>query len=110
MADPCVAAATWIDSDRKPVVERFQRLGQIALRHQHVANTVVGHRQIVPPAGVAGVGFCQPVGNRKPVAERFQRLGQIAASRRPGLSRNKTPALSRKDGGGQKIGYFYFRG
>jgi hypothetical protein len=33
-------------SDREGVAERFQRLRQIALRHQYVADTLVGHRQV----------------------------------------------------------------
>src|SRR5580658_1926395 len=38
---------------------RFQRLQQIALRHQHVANKIARHRQVALPAGVAGVGLRQ---------------------------------------------------
>jgi len=31
----------------------------IALRHQHVADTIVGHRQVALPAGVAGSAFAR---------------------------------------------------
>src|SRR5260370_1420278 len=65
------------------VTEGFQRVGQIALRHQHVADLVVGHRQIALPDRVAAVGLRQTLSDRalsdhEPVAERFQRLRQVA--------------------------------
>src|SRR5260370_26415409 len=50
-------------SDGKPVAERFQRLRQIALRLKHVADSVIGHRQIALPARVAGVGLRQTLRN-----------------------------------------------
>jgi Phage integrase family/Transposase zinc-binding domain len=37
-------------SDAEPVAERFQRLRQIALRNQHVADLVERHRQVALPA------------------------------------------------------------
>jgi hypothetical protein len=36
------------------------------VRHQHVADLVVGHRQVGLPAGVAWVGLRQTVGNGMP--------------------------------------------
>ena len=35
----------------------LQRLCQIALRHQHVTDVVVGDREIALRAGIAGVGL-----------------------------------------------------
>ena len=35
---------------------RLQRLVELALRHQHVADLVVGDRQITLPLGVAAIG------------------------------------------------------
>ena len=56
----------------------LQRLGELALRHQHVADLVVRDRQIALPAGIAGVGLGQALGDGEAVAEGFQRLGEIA--------------------------------
>ena len=39
----------------------LQRAGEVALRDLHVADFLVGHREIAPPAGVAGVGLRQAV-------------------------------------------------
>jgi len=41
----------------EPVAVGPQRLGQGALRHQHVADLVVGHRQVVLPPGMARVSL-----------------------------------------------------
>ena len=48
----------------------FERLGKIALRHQHVADLVVRDREIALPAGIAGVGRGQALGNGEAVADR----------------------------------------
>ena len=52
----------------------FQRLREVALRHQHVADLAVGHREIALPARIAGVGLGQALPNGEAVAEGFQRL------------------------------------
>ena len=65
-------------SNGEAVLVGFQRLGEIALRHQHVADLVVGDGEIALPAGIAGVGLGQAVGNGEAVLVGFQRLGEIA--------------------------------
>jgi hypothetical protein len=41
--------------------EAFQCVGQIAMRHVHVAEPVIRNRQIALPTGVAGVGLRQTI-------------------------------------------------
>ena len=55
-----------------------QRLGQIALRHLHVADPVVRHRQVALPVRIAGIGLCQAVGDGEIRLIGGQRSGQIA--------------------------------
>jgi len=52
----------------------LQRLCQIALRHQHVTDVVVGDREIALPAGIAGISLGQALGNSEAVAVGLQRL------------------------------------
>jgi hypothetical protein len=39
------------------------RPGEIALRHQHLADLVVGHRQVALPAGIAKASSGESVGD-----------------------------------------------
>ena len=51
------------------------------MRHQHVADLVVGDGEIALPVGIAGVGLGQAVGDGEAVPVGFQRLGEIALRR-----------------------------
>ena len=52
-------------ADGEAGAKRFQRVGEIALRHQHVADLVVGHGEIALPAGIVGVGLGQALADRE---------------------------------------------
>ena len=66
-------------SDGEAVAVGLQRLAQLALRHQHVADIVVGGRQIALPAGIAWVGLGQALCDGEAVAVGLQCL----TNRRP---------------------------
>ena len=57
---------------------RFQRVGQIALGHLHVADLVVRYRQVALPSGVAGVGLRQALPDGETRLIGGQRGGQSA--------------------------------
>ena len=52
--------------NRKAVAERFERLGQIALRLQHAAYLVIGHGKTLLPSGIAGIGLGEAVRMARP--------------------------------------------
>ena len=56
----------------------LERAGKVALRHLHVADLVVRHRQIALPAGVAGIGLRQPLSDGEAVAVGLERAGKVA--------------------------------
>ena len=55
----------------------FQRTRKVALRHLHVADLVVQHRQIALPVGVAGIGLRQPLHDGEAVAVGLQRTRKV---------------------------------
>ncbi len=59
-------------------LEALQRLAQIALRHEHVADLVMGDRQIALEPGVARIGTRQTLEDGVRGLEALQRLAQIA--------------------------------
>ena len=61
----------------RAVAVRLQRAGEVALRDLHVADSVVRHREIALPAGVAGIGVRQARADREAVAIRFERLAGV---------------------------------
>ena len=65
-------------ADGEAVAVGLERAGKVALRHLHVANFVVRHRQIALPAGVAGIGLRQPLGDGEAVAVGLERAGKVA--------------------------------
>ena len=56
----------------------LQRPRQVALVPQHVADLVVRHRQVALPAGIAGVGLGQTLGDGERRAVALQRPRQVA--------------------------------
>ena len=50
-------------ADRERGAVGLQRRREVALRAQHVADLVVRHRQVALPAGVAGIGLRQALGD-----------------------------------------------
>ena len=54
-----------------------QRLGEVALRCQHVADLAVRHREIALPFRVARVVLRQPLLDREAPAVGSQRLGEV---------------------------------
>jgi hypothetical protein len=64
----------------------LQRGGEIALRLLHVADLVVAHRQIALPAGIAGVGFGQPLSDGERGCEKGSNVDQRRALARSGNS------------------------
>ena len=64
--------------DGEAVAIGLQRSRKVALRHLHVADLVVRHRQIALPAGVAGIGLRQPLPDGEAVAIGFQRSRKVA--------------------------------
>ena len=75
-------------ADGEAVAVGFQRLGEIALRHLHVADLLVGDGEIALPAGIAGIGLGQALADGEAVAVGFQRLGEVA------LRLSTSPTLS----------------
>ena len=77
----------------------LQRLRQIALRHLHVADLLVGDREVALPAGVAGVGLAsRSVIARLPDRTSAPPAGRPAppARRRPCCTRPRDRAASRR--------------
>ena len=64
--------------DREAVGKGLERAGEVALRDLHVADLVVRHREIAPPAGVAGIGLRQAVEDREAVGKGLERAGEVA--------------------------------
>ena len=65
-------------ADGEAVAVGFERAGKVALRHLHIADLLVRHRQIALPAGVAGIGLRQPLSDGEAVAIGFQPAGKVA--------------------------------
>ena len=83
---------------RKAVLEGFQRLGEFSLRPQHIADLLVGDREIALPTGIGGIGLGEAVGNGEAVAKGFQGFGQVSlcplARRQPSHRRPRDRAAS----------------
>ena len=65
-------------SDGEAVAVGLERAGKVALRHLHVADLAVRHRQIALPAGVAGIGLSPAGRDGEAVAVGLERAGKVA--------------------------------
>src|SRR5262249_60631867 len=64
-------------SDRKSVMVGFERLIELALRLQQIADLVVRDRQIALPPGITAVGCDKVLGDGKTIAVGLERLVKL---------------------------------
>ena len=65
-------------ADGQAVLVGFQRRGEIALRHEHVADPLVGDERSRCQTALPGVGLGQAVGNGERLPRRLLLLGRVA--------------------------------
>ena len=89
--------------DGKAVAVGLEGASKVALRHLHVANLLVGHRQIALPVGVAGIGLRQPLSDGEAVAVGLERAARSPCATCTSPIRRTTPT-DRVAGGVAGIG------
>ena len=72
------SAAARRSANGEAVAVGLERLVELALRHQHVADLVVGDRQIALPLRVAAIGGGEALADGEAVAVGLERLVELA--------------------------------